>query len=259
MPGRDAIPAEANGADPVTLEALGRRLREMRRARDMTQVQVAELLNCDHTSVSRIESGKYPLTPQMFRAVERLLSSAAVDGFETWFMSYLDVERRATVLRTWQPLGVPGLLQTEAYAREILRGAYPGRSDAEVEQRVAARMTRQKIWEREDPPPPMLSAILGSWPGRNPFTASFSQSCARPRCSATAAAALRTTSVGMKTASRSRVALVASYATARAAPPTRNSSALAPRAVSSADRSSRRPRMSSRPRPTLMRAGVPRW
>lgn len=57
--------------------------------------------------------------------------------------------------------------------------------------------------------------------------------------SATAAAACRTTSVGMNTASRSRVALVASKATARAAPPTRKRSALAPRAASSPDKSSR--------------------
>jgi transcriptional regulator with XRE-family HTH domain len=161
MPAHDRIPAEGNGADPASLEELGRRLRETRRARDMTQVHVAELLNCDHTAVSRIESGKYPLTPQMLRAVERLLSFASADGYETWFISYLEIEQRATVLHTWEPLAVPGLLQTEGYAREVLRGAHPGRSDADLEQRVAARMARQKIWEREDPPPPMLSAILG--------------------------------------------------------------------------------------------------
>ncbi len=159
MPARNTVPAE--GADPATLEALGHRLREMRRARGMTQASVAEVLNCDHSAVSRIESGQYPLTPQMIRAVERLLSFAAADGYETWFISYLEIERTATVLRTWEPLVIPGLLQTEAYARQVIRGATPGHSPADVDQLVAGRMARQQIWERADPPPPILPAIIG--------------------------------------------------------------------------------------------------
>jgi transcriptional regulator with XRE-family HTH domain len=161
MAARDKVPAEGNGVDPAALEAIGHRLREMRRARGMTQVSVAEVLNCDHSAVSRIESGTYPLTPQMLRAVERLLSFAAADGYETWFISYLEIERTATVLRTWEPLAIPGLLQTEAYARQVIRGATPGHSAADVDQLVAGRMTRQQIWERADPAPPMMPAIIG--------------------------------------------------------------------------------------------------
>jgi transcriptional regulator with XRE-family HTH domain len=160
MPARNTVPAEGNGKDAETLAALGHRLRELRRARSMTQASVAEVLNCDHTAVSRIESGTYPLTPQMIRAVERLLDLAA-GGHETWFMSYLEVERTATVLRTWEPLGIPGLLQTEAYARRVLTGAYPGAGEAEIEQRVVARMSRQQLWARTDPPPPMMPVIIG--------------------------------------------------------------------------------------------------
>lgn len=161
MAARDKVPADGGGADPAALEALGHRLREMRRARGMTQASVAEVLNCDHSAVSRIEAGKYPLTPQMLRSVERLLSIAAADGYATWFISYLEVERTATVLRTWQPVAVPGLLQTEAYARQVIRGAIPGQRPAEVEQLVAGRIARQQVWERADPAPPFLSAVIG--------------------------------------------------------------------------------------------------
>lgn len=161
MPARDTVPAGDNGKDVAALAALGHRLREMRRARGMTQANVAEALNCDHSAVSRIENGMYPLTPKMFRAVERLLSFAAADGYETWFISYLEIERTATVLRTWEPLGVPGLLQTEAYARQVFRGANPGDYETDIEQRVAARLARQQIWERADPPPPMMPAVIG--------------------------------------------------------------------------------------------------
>lgn len=161
LPARDTVPAEGNGKDTAAREALGRRLREMRRSRGMTQTTVAETLNCDHSAVSRIESGTYPLTPQMFRAVERLLALASADGYETWFISYLETEQTATVLRTWEPLVIPGLLQTEAYARQVITGANPGRAEAEIEQRVTARIARQQIWERADPPPPMMPVIIG--------------------------------------------------------------------------------------------------
>jgi hypothetical protein len=82
-------------------------------------------------------------------------------AYEAWIRALLEMEERATVLRWWEPLVVPGLLQTEAYASAMIRAGRPGDSDAEVEQLVAARMVRQAIWEREDPPPPMLFAMLG--------------------------------------------------------------------------------------------------
>ena len=72
-----------------------------------------------------------------------------------------------------------------------------------------------------------LVTSAGPGPGRKPFTASLGQSSASPSRRRTADAARRTTFGGMNTASRSRVDLVASYATARAAPPTRKSSARA--------------------------------
>lgn len=55
----------------------------------------------------------------------------------------------ATVLRPWQPLVVDGLLQTESYARAMLRAGRPGDSDAAIEQLVTTRMARQQIWERK--------------------------------------------------------------------------------------------------------------
>jgi transcriptional regulator with XRE-family HTH domain len=107
----------------------------MRRARGMTQASVAEVLNCDHSAVSRIESGQYPLTPQMFRPVERLLSFAAADGYETWFISYLEIERTATVLRTWEPLVIPDCSRPRRTPGRCLRapiraGATPTSSTA---------------------------------------------------------------------------------------------------------------------------------
>jgi hypothetical protein len=80
---------------------------------------------------------------------------------EPWVRAYLEIEERATVLRSWQPLVVAGLLQTEAYARAILRASWPVDSDARIDQLVATRMARQEVLRREDPEPPIVSVILG--------------------------------------------------------------------------------------------------
>jgi len=64
-----------------------------------------------------------------------------------WFREWVDVEREATTLRAYHPNLVPGLLQTEEYARALL-SADPGATPEEVERRVAARMERQSILSR---------------------------------------------------------------------------------------------------------------
>jgi hypothetical protein len=66
-------------------------------------------------------------------------------------------ERRATSLCWWEPLLVPGLLQTADYARAIL-AAGPDTTDDEVDELVSARIERQAIFDR--PRPPKLWAVL---------------------------------------------------------------------------------------------------
>ncbi|WP_327023696.1 helix-turn-helix domain-containing protein [Micromonospora sp. NBC_01739] len=74
-----------------------------------------------------------------------------------WFRPWQEIEREATTLRSYQPLVVPGLLQTEAYARAVLSGGglIPR---SEVERVVAHRMSRQLILQREEPP--RLTVVL---------------------------------------------------------------------------------------------------
>jgi hypothetical protein len=68
-----------------------------------------------------------------------------------WFRSWVEHEQQAAALRIWQ-LGVPsGLLQTEQYARAIL-AVNPGVTEEQVSERLAARLARQAILAREDPP-----------------------------------------------------------------------------------------------------------
>lgn len=66
-------------------------------------------------------------------------------------MEWIDSERRATSLRTWEPLLVPGLLQTADYARAIL-AADPETTEEQLSELVAARLERQAILDRPNPP-----------------------------------------------------------------------------------------------------------
>ncbi len=64
---------------------------------------------------------------------------------------WADIEARATVLRWYEPLVVPGLLQTEEYARAILSARPDGNLD-DLDEQVAARLARQAILDRTGAP-----------------------------------------------------------------------------------------------------------
>lgn len=161
---------EAGGAE-ARLQAFAQELRAQREAAGLTQEQLAKLMGYSPSVVAKLETCRTMPSPQHAEQADaalktpgtfaRLRSVIMAAAFEPWFVVYLDIEVRATVLRSWQPLVVDGLLQTEGYARAMLRAGRPGDSDAAIEQLVSTRMARQQIWEREDPPPPMLSVILG--------------------------------------------------------------------------------------------------
>ncbi|MGH3319341.1 MAG: DUF5753 domain-containing protein [Nocardioidaceae bacterium] len=65
-------------------------------------------------------------------------------AFPSWMREWLEIERSAHTLRSWQPLVVDGLLQTEAYARELVK-TYPWHDDEQVEELTAARLDRQSV------------------------------------------------------------------------------------------------------------------
>lgn len=164
--------AKAHEDGPVNgLQAFAQELRAQREAAGLTQEQLAKLMGYSASVIAKLETCRTIASPQHAAQADaalgtpgtfRRMRQAMINGaYEPWVRAFLDMEERASVLRNWESLVVPGLLQTEAYARGVIRGARPTDTDAAVEQLVAARMARQDIWEREDPEPPVLSAILG--------------------------------------------------------------------------------------------------
>ena len=92
----------------------------------------------------------------MFAAKARAIRG---ESFPPAFRSFTEDEKRATDLFVFEHSLVPGLFQTDQYARAIL-GTHPNTNDAMVRERVSGRLARQEILTREEPPPPRVWALL---------------------------------------------------------------------------------------------------
>ncbi|GGK88135.1 transcriptional regulator [Sphaerisporangium melleum] len=137
---------------------------ELRRHRNrvhLSQRQLAERIGFSDSMVNLVEQAKRRPSQQFAELCDRVLgldgTMARLYTATTWpqapehFRPWLDEEQDATDLRFWEPTIVPGLLQTEAYARRIL-SVSPGITEKEVEERVAGRMQRRVILQRNRPP-----------------------------------------------------------------------------------------------------------
>ena len=131
----------------------------------MTLAALGALVPCDASTVSRIESGLLSPTERFAAACDQAFpqmggwctrfynNSRKWDGpYPRWFADWVDAEGRATVLRGWEPLLVPGLLQTPEYARALFRAWETTEDDDDIEQLVTARIDRQRIFGKPHPP-----------------------------------------------------------------------------------------------------------
>jgi transcriptional regulator with XRE-family HTH domain len=147
--------------DEPTVDLVRAQLRRLRLKADLNQEEFGRKIHYSASMVSAIELGQRPLDRlSLARADEvletggllvSLLDLAKRLGEPVWFRPWLEAERNADQLRCFQPTLIPGLLQTENYARAVLRFD-DTRSEHEVEQQVAARLARQSILTGENPP-----------------------------------------------------------------------------------------------------------
>ncbi|MER7365061.1 helix-turn-helix domain-containing protein [Nonomuraea wenchangensis] len=158
----DVVPSLNPDSPRVRFGAEMRRLRE---AAELSQAAVAARLGCTQTQVSRLEKANRTPSRSDAERLDLLFDTSGGVSFTQlherivtqpgnppWFKSWAEeIEPTLRVLRSWDPLLIPGLLQTEAYARHIFSHA-PGIKPEEVDERVEARMRRQRILQREEPP-----------------------------------------------------------------------------------------------------------
>ncbi|MCC5032690.1 helix-turn-helix domain-containing protein [Streptomyces sp. WAC 00631] len=152
--------APSPGTDPrsSTLAFFGAELRLRRKAAGLTQRELARTLHCAPSLICKIEAAVR--APQEDFA-ERCDEALGTDGlfsrlwpvmthnaYPVWFRPFVELEQQAASLEMYGSVLVPGLMQTEGYARALFSAA--GRKN--VEELVSARMHRQRILEREEPP-----------------------------------------------------------------------------------------------------------
>ncbi|MCZ0985847.1 helix-turn-helix domain-containing protein [Streptomyces diastatochromogenes] len=167
--------SERRAAPTVGQVVLGKRLQELREAAGLSREEAARVLRVASATVRRMEMAEvalkipyvqvllttYGVPEEESAAFVRLAEEANQPGWwqrfhdvlPDWFSLYVSLEGAARIIRSYEPHFVPGLLQTEEYAREVMEAGTIGQTGPEtVERHVSLRMERQRLLERDDPP-----------------------------------------------------------------------------------------------------------
>ncbi|MEU7068086.1 helix-turn-helix transcriptional regulator [Streptomyces sp. NPDC046161] len=153
----------------TAMKMVGEQVAAGRLAKGLTQRALADLVTIDVETLASIEQGRRVLMPDVAERLDRvlglpgLLTVAAnklpeVDTIPAWAEEYMEREREALALSWYDTMTVPGLLQTEAYARAVLGCRVPYAGEEWIELQTARRVQRQEILRR--PTPPTLSFVI---------------------------------------------------------------------------------------------------
>ena len=164
------------GDGPTAVRILvGAHLRRLRELSGLTRAEAGEPIRCSESKISRMELGRvgfkerdvldllslYGVHDAQERAalVARVREanapgwwSAYSDITPNWLQRYLGLEATATLIRTYEVQFVPGLLQTEEYARAVVPLRFGSARTDEIARRVQMRLERQQVLTRPDPP-----------------------------------------------------------------------------------------------------------
>lgn len=171
----------ASSSPTVLKRYVALELRRLREAAGFKREQVAKRLRCVVSHVSHLETMRnLPKGPELevllsfYGAAERTaafldLVDSARKGHDwwlpfkgtapEWFDLYLAMESSAVQIDSYDSMIVPGLFQTPAYAKAVIRAAEPELADAELARRLELRMTRQDVLTRQ-PDPPIVWSVL---------------------------------------------------------------------------------------------------
>ncbi|OIK23480.1 transcriptional regulator [Streptomyces malaysiense] len=145
------------------MKMLGRQLGAARRAAGLSQPALAAALNVNDETIASIEQGRRRLKLDIAERCDELLDTKGtlaagvtnlpeIDQFPLWVEEYMDQEKVAVTLSWYDAMVVPGLLQTEAYARTVLQNRVPAYEAEELETMLRLRLDRQEILKRKCPP-----------------------------------------------------------------------------------------------------------
>lgn len=149
---------------------LGAELRRYRESAGFTIDQVAERLDCSASKISRLETGQTGASPRDVRdmlmiyqvgdaELDELMEVARATRQRGWWQPYgavlssafVSFEAAAQAIRSYEAHCVPGLLQTEDYARSLIHAVRVDLSPEEIDSRVRVRMARQALLTQHEP------------------------------------------------------------------------------------------------------------
>jgi transcriptional regulator with XRE-family HTH domain len=185
-----AVALHTTGRPTVRRRIVGAQLRRLREAAGVTRRRAADTIKAPEAKLGRIELGRVGIDEddvvkllELYGIHERherdalltIVREAGLPGWlqaysnsvPAWFRPYVDLEEAAAVIRTYEVQFVPGLLQTEAYARAVIRQGMSDPRSSEIERRVELRMRRQNILSR--PNPTRLWAVIDETALRRPI------------------------------------------------------------------------------------------
>jgi transcriptional regulator with XRE-family HTH domain len=178
------------GGSTVRRLQVGAHLRALRRAKGLTREQAGYEIRASESKISRMELGRVGFKERdivdLLRLygvddrveLDRMLTltreanapswwHSYADVLDGWFQNYLDLEQAAELIRTYEVQFVPGLLQTDAYARAVIRLGHGNAAADQIDRRAGLRMERKKVLQRPDAP--RLWAVLDEAVLRRPI------------------------------------------------------------------------------------------
>ncbi|MEU1308701.1 helix-turn-helix transcriptional regulator [Streptomyces cinnamoneus] len=172
------MPAPKELDPSKSLAALyGAKLRKLRVRAGWTQRELGDKIPIAHSRIAQFELGKETPTRDVSDQLDKLLRADG-DLSDLWghlqrfpfpdsMRKHIECEAKATAIHKYLSHCVPGLLQTEAYAREVMRAGQPWCAADEIEEKVAARLARSRVLVKADPP--LLWVVLDEAVIRRPI------------------------------------------------------------------------------------------
>ncbi|MDH2389195.1 helix-turn-helix transcriptional regulator [Streptomyces sp. HNM0663] len=140
-----------------SLKGFGEVVKAFREHRGLSREEFAPKVCCSKHTVASVELGRRFPPPQFPELADEALDAFGVikraakhvsrsnPGLATWFLRWAALEREARWLDTYECRLVPGLLQSEAYARKLFENRIPPLSDEQVTEQLTARQERQRL------------------------------------------------------------------------------------------------------------------
>ncbi|WP_052848724.1 helix-turn-helix domain-containing protein [Streptomyces avicenniae] len=147
---------------PTPQQRFGADLRAVRLGQKLTQKHLATATNYTVSYVSQIESGKFMPSKSFAEGCDTVFRTSGLfasmrdrlgeEDHPQNFMPYVNLERKASSVRSYSGMLIEGLFQTEEYAHAIFRSGHPTVPKETIEAKVAARVGRRKLLTQERPP-----------------------------------------------------------------------------------------------------------